>query len=180
MQAAQYGIKSCDHNKDDGACPEIHAQELVEHERAGKNGDGCLGYHITDELDDGEETACLRIETPFQEFRHRIHRTPEVKGYKNPTEYQYNIRMQFIMTEHSAGLRRRACQSNDMLRTDIGSQDGSTNHKPSEVPVGQKIIRSGLFTFADTPNRNAGDDQQIDHNKYPVDQSEKLHTVGFG
>jgi hypothetical protein len=84
------------------------------------------------------------------------------------------------MTQNGAGLRRRSCQSNDVFRSNIGSEYGSTNHKPSKVTVGEKIIGCGLFAFADTPNRNAGDDQQIDDNKYPVDQSEKLHTVGFG
>jgi hypothetical protein len=81
------------------------------------------------------------------------------------------------MSHYEAGSSASAGEANNMFRPHVRSKNGSPDNPPSEVTVGQKIIRRGSSFFSDGPNRNAPDNYQVkDYKKY-INRSKEVHKM---
>src|SRR6476660_3143092 len=84
--------------------------------------------------------------------------------------------MKLIMRKRHAVGSSGACQAHKMFRSDIGSEDRSTDNEPPEVTAGKKIIFGiGFLLFPYRPYGNAGNDKKVKRNDSPVEPGKIIH-----
>ncbi len=76
--------------------------------------------------------------------------------------------MQFIMSHGYSAFGGSACQSNDVLGSDVGGKDGGADHKPGDMSAGQKVISRISLLLLKNPPSDAEQNGKIDPNKYPI------------
>src|SRR5690349_7803682 len=69
-----------------------------------------------------------------------------------------------------------ACQAHEMFRSNIRSEDRSTDNEPTEVTAGKKVIFGiGFLLFSYRPHGNAGNDKKVKRNDSPIEPGKIVH-----
>ena len=77
--------------------------------------------------------------------------------------------MQFVMRHGHAVLGARAGQADDVLRADVGGEDGRADDPPAQVAAGEEVIGGGVFGPADDPPGDAQQDAEVEGDRQPVE-----------
>ena len=82
------------------------------------------------------------------------------------------------MSQDGAASGSRSGESDDVFRTHIRRQNGGPDHPPAEVPVGEEIIGGAFLAFANGPDGDTGDDEEVEDDKNPIDRAQEIiHTA---
>ena len=92
-----------------------------------------LGEHVRREGDHRQHPASGRGEAPPQKLRHRVHQRARIERDEDPSQHEQAPGMQLVVGQRHAAGGARAREPHDVLRPDIGREDGRAHEELSLV-----------------------------------------------
>src|ERR1022692_1451054 len=171
--AAQRGVKAGEHDHQHRADPKAvdndaadmdgHLREQrAEDDAAGEDADRDFGDDESDYGDDGEDVTGLLVEAAHQEFRHGEDHGAHVERHEDPAQHQQGPGVQLVVRHGDAAGGAGAGQPHDVLRADVGGEDGGADDPPAQVAAGEEVIGGGVLGAADHPRGHAQQNAEVD------------------
>jgi hypothetical protein len=82
--------------------------------------------------------AC--VESSLEEFRHGIYHRAHIEGHEYPAQHEYDPGVKFVMAHYDARLGGCSCETDNMFRSYVGSQDACADYEPAKISIRQEII----------------------------------------
>src|SRR3989475_2315846 len=88
--------------------------------------------------------------------------------------------MQLVMRERDAARRAGARQTDDVLRTDVGREDGGPDQDPAEIAAGQEVVIRRVSVALCNPPGDAEEQGEIQSDDDPIEAGHcgaRLHVT---
>src|SRR3989475_4887331 len=88
--------------------------------------------------------------------------------------------MQLVMRERDAARRAGARQTDDVLRTDVGREDGGPDQDPAEIAAGQEVVIRRVSVALCNPPGDAEQQGEIQSDDDPIEPAHcgaRLHVT---
>ena len=163
-------INGCDYYKGYGGYPEIDAQQRVQCKSSGHHCDRNLGKYVAGKGKVCEDAAALLVVPLFQEFRHRIDHAPLIERHEHPAEDEDDPALDLPVRLCHTGGRTGAGKADQVLGSDVRSEDGGSDGEPGGGTVVKEILSGSLFLLAGDIEAYPyhSEEEQPDDNPVPI------------
>src|SRR5207237_2408663 len=103
-----------------------------------------------------------------QELGHRIHQGWRKERDDPPPGHEQAPGVQLVMRERHAARRTRPGEPHDVLRADVGREDGRADEEPAQVSARKEIVVGGVLVAPREPPGEAQEEGEVQQNDQPV------------